>query len=62
MTGEPGTTTAEIAVPPPVPPGDTDAWYAPDVQAQYEVFPGVVATIAATPKHELREHLLGKVL
>jgi len=32
-------------VPPPLPPDDPDAWYATDVRAQYEVHPGVVATI-----------------
>ncbi|GAA0548031.1 ATPase, T2SS/T4P/T4SS family [Halorubrum ejinorense] len=38
--GDPGE-----AVPAPVPPDDPEAWYAPDVRAQYEVSPGVVATI-----------------
>ncbi|WP_241981585.1 type II/IV secretion system ATPase subunit, partial [Halorubrum sp. GN11_10-6_MGM] len=33
------------AVPAPVPPDDPEAWYAPEVRAQYEVAPGVVATI-----------------
>ncbi|QUO49261.1 type II/IV secretion system ATPase subunit [Halorubrum ruber] len=33
------------AVPAPVPPGDPEAWYAPDVRAQYEAAPGVVATV-----------------
>jgi len=33
-------------VPPPLPPDDPEAWYAPDVQAQYEVHPGVVVTIS----------------
>jgi len=32
-------------VPPPLPPDDPEAWYAPDVQSQYEVHPGVVVTI-----------------
>ena len=32
-------------VPPPKSPDDPDAWYAPDVRAQYELHPGVVATI-----------------
>ena len=35
-------------VPPPIPPDDPDAWYAPNVRAQYELHPGVVATIAET--------------
>ncbi|WP_129114721.1 type II/IV secretion system ATPase subunit [Halegenticoccus tardaugens] len=51
-------------VPPPVPPDDGDAWYAADVRAQYEVFPGVVATIseAATDfRYEIREPTLGQV-
>ncbi len=33
------------AVPAPVPPDDPEAWYAPDVRAQYEIAPGVVATV-----------------
>jgi type IV secretory pathway ATPase VirB11/archaellum biosynthesis ATPase len=33
------------SVPPPLPPDDPEAWYAPDVQDQYEVYPGVVVTI-----------------
>jgi type IV secretory pathway ATPase VirB11/archaellum biosynthesis ATPase len=33
------------SVPAPVPPDDPDAWYAPDVRAQYEVHPGVVVTV-----------------
>ncbi|UIP00358.1 type II/IV secretion system ATPase subunit [Halobaculum sp. CBA1158] len=32
-------------VPPPEPPDSVDAWYAPDVRAQYEPYPGVVATV-----------------
>ena len=35
----------EATVPAPIPPADPDAWYAPDVCAQYESAPGVVATI-----------------
>jgi type IV secretory pathway ATPase VirB11/archaellum biosynthesis ATPase len=35
-------------VPPPEPPDDSAAWYAPDVRAQYELQPGVVATITET--------------
>ncbi len=34
------------AVPPPLPPDDPEAWYAEDVQAQDEVYPGVVVTIS----------------
>jgi type IV secretory pathway ATPase VirB11/archaellum biosynthesis ATPase len=33
-------------VPPPLPPDDPEAWYAPDVQSQYEVHPGVVVTVS----------------
>ena len=33
------------AVPAPIPPDDPEAWYAPDVRAQYESAPGVVATV-----------------
>ncbi|MFB6242655.1 MAG: secretion system protein, partial [Halobaculum sp.] len=32
-------------VQPPPPPGDPEAWYTPDVVAQYAVRPGIVATI-----------------
>ena len=32
-------------VPPPEPPDSPDAWYAPNVRAQYEIIEGVVATI-----------------
>ncbi|NHN42224.1 type II/IV secretion system ATPase subunit [Halorubellus sp. JP-L1] len=35
-------------VPPPVPPHDPDAWYAPDVRAQYRVADDVVATVRET--------------
>lgn len=34
-------------VPPPPAPGAPEAWYAPDVRAQYAVHPGVVATVTA---------------
>lgn len=37
-----------ISVPAPIPPDDPDAWYAPDVRDQYEIHPGVVATIRET--------------
>ena len=40
-----GSDDEEATVPAPVPPADPDAWYAPDVRAQYESAPGVVATI-----------------
>ena len=32
-------------VPSPVPPDSSDAWYAPTVRAQYELAPGVTATV-----------------
>jgi type IV secretory pathway ATPase VirB11/archaellum biosynthesis ATPase len=40
-----GESTDGGTVPPPLPPDDPEAWYAPDVRAQYEVHPGVVVTI-----------------
>jgi type IV secretory pathway ATPase VirB11/archaellum biosynthesis ATPase len=45
----------------PVPPDDPDAWYAPDVRAQYEVHPDVVATITETANgfhYRIREPML----
>jgi type IV secretory pathway ATPase VirB11/archaellum biosynthesis ATPase len=46
LAAEPGgSTDSGGVVPAPVPPDDPEAWYAPDVQAQYEVHPGVVVTI-----------------
>ncbi|WP_327052845.1 type II/IV secretion system ATPase subunit [Halomicrococcus gelatinilyticus] len=47
---------------PPVPPGDPDAWYAPDVRAQRELYPGVVATVRETAEgfhYDVREPALG---
>jgi type IV secretory pathway ATPase VirB11/archaellum biosynthesis ATPase len=51
-------------VPPPRPPDDAEAWYAPDVRAQYEVVPGVVATVRDGDageefRYEVREPGLG---
>jgi len=40
-----GASDGRGTVPPPLPPDDPEAWYAPDVQSQYEVHPGVVVTI-----------------
>lgn len=34
-------------VPPPLPPDDPEAWYAPNVERQDEIHPGVVVTIAS---------------
>lgn len=45
-------------VPPPLPPDDPEAWYADTVQAQYEVYPGVVVTIsrqASEFRYDVRE-------
>ncbi len=50
------------AVPPPVPPDDQAAWYAPAVRSQVELYPGVVATITATGAgfcYRIREPPLG---
>ncbi len=40
-----GETAEGALVPPPLPPDDPEAWYAEDVQAQYETHPNVVVTI-----------------
>ncbi|GAA0245226.1 type II/IV secretion system ATPase subunit [Haladaptatus pallidirubidus] len=50
------------AVPPPIPPDDSDAWYAPDVRDQRELHPGVVATIRETDdgfRYDVRSPELG---
>lgn len=50
------------AVPAPVPPADRDAWYAPEVRAQYHVGEGVVATVTeedGTFRYRTREPTLG---
>ncbi len=39
------TTRSEGTVPPPLPPDDPESWYAPNIREQYEIHPGVVATI-----------------
>ena len=44
-----------VRVPPPCPPGDAAAWYAPSVVAQYTVRPGVVATIRDTRENGASE-------
>ncbi|MFC7115793.1 type II/IV secretion system ATPase subunit [Natronoarchaeum sp. GCM10025703] len=54
-------TRADGTVPPPLPPDDPEAWYAPDVREQYEIHPGVVATISERDdgfEYEIREPLL----
>lgn len=51
-----------VDVPSPLPPDDADAWYAPNVQAQYEPHPDVVATIRETEDgfdYDVREPVLG---
>jgi type IV secretory pathway ATPase VirB11/archaellum biosynthesis ATPase len=48
-------------VSPPLPPDDPEAWYAPDVEAQYEVHPGVVVTISRNEgafRYDVREPAL----
>ena len=53
-----GIISERATVPAPVPPDDADAWYAPDVCAQDELHPGVVATVRETPDafaYEVRE-------
>jgi len=57
----PGDSDGGRRVPPPLPPDDPEAWYAPEVQAQYEVHPGVVVTISARDAefaYEVREPVL----
>jgi len=56
----------QTIVPPPEPPGSAGAWYAPDVRARYEPYPGVVATVSERPdaagsqfRYETREPSLG---
>ena len=36
-------------VSPPAPPDDEATWYAPEMRAQYEPYPGVVATVSERP-------------
>jgi len=53
--------TSVPSVPAPVPPDDADAWYAPNVKEQRELYPGVVATIVDAGdsfEYRLREPLL----
>jgi type IV secretory pathway ATPase VirB11/archaellum biosynthesis ATPase len=64
MGGEDGDTSgvSRFCVPEPVPPGRPNAWYAPRVQAQYEVHPGVVATVEESDhgfEYRIREPDLG---
>ncbi|WP_435064634.1 type II/IV secretion system ATPase subunit [Halobaculum sp. EA56] len=63
MTGQTGD---RPGVPAPEPPDSADAWYAPDVRAQYESYPGVVATVrergdptGSQFRYETREPSLG---
>ena len=51
-------TDHEGCVPSPIPPGDPDAWYAPDVRDHYTVHGDVVATVAETDEgftYDVRE-------
>ena len=53
--------SAAPAVPAPVAPDDPDAWYAPDVRDQSEIYPGVVVTVTETAtsfEYDLRDPLL----
>jgi type IV secretory pathway ATPase VirB11/archaellum biosynthesis ATPase len=57
------TGTDRYRVPAPATPGSPEAWYAPDVRAQYEVHPGVVATIEESAfgfEYRTREPHLGQ--
>lgn len=48
-------------VPPPLSPTDPEAWYAEDVEAQYEVHPGVAVTISRRSsefQYDIREPVL----
>ena len=48
-------------IPAPLPPDDPEAWYAPEVEAQYEVYPGVVVTISHSAgefRYDVREPAL----
>ncbi|WP_434803500.1 type II/IV secretion system ATPase subunit [Natranaeroarchaeum aerophilus] len=56
-------TRSEGAVPPPLSPDDSEAWYAPNVREQYEIHPGVVATIREHNnefRYEIREPSLSE--
>ncbi len=44
-SGGPERGEPSFRMPPPLPPDDPEAWYAPGVQEQYEVHPGVVVTV-----------------
>jgi len=62
--GVEGSPADDGPVPTPRAPDDPDAWYAPDVVDQYEVSPGVVATIRETDagddfRYDVREPSLG---
>lgn len=50
------------SVPPPIPPDDQAAWYAPAIRSQVELYPGVIATVEATGtgfRYRVREPPLG---
>lgn len=49
---------AATTIPHPEPPDSPDAWYTPDVRAQYEIHPGAVVTItddAGEFRYDVRE-------
>jgi len=54
------TGTERPVVPAPVPPDDPEAWYAPDVREQDEIYPGVVVTVRQRSgfDYEVREPVL----
>jgi type IV secretory pathway ATPase VirB11/archaellum biosynthesis ATPase len=57
----PGDGDGQATIPPPLAPDDPEAWYATDVQGQYEVHPGVVVTISRAGsefQYEVREPIL----
>ncbi len=59
MSGEP-TGDRRPTVPAPVPPDDPEAWYAPDVREQDEVYPGAIVTVRQADgfRYEVREPVL----
>ena len=61
MLTEGETETGAPTVPAPVAPDDPEAWYAPDVREQDEIYPGVVVTVTETDRrftYDVREPLL----
>jgi type IV secretory pathway ATPase VirB11/archaellum biosynthesis ATPase len=56
MSG-PATREGRPTVPAPTPPGDPEAWYAPDIREQDEIHPGVVVTVRHSDgfRYDVRE-------